>query len=75
MLEDCYLFIDETVPEDERTMKVLCVGCRDKEKPTSGWYWKGSVFGYGPFDFVCSVCNHVVYSPNLKNDKEEAKGD
>ncbi len=74
MFEDCYFFVDDSIPEDERTMSVLCTKCRDKEKPDLGWLWQGSIFGYGPFDFICSICNHVIYSPNIKNDEEERKG-
>lgn len=73
MFEDCYFLVDDTVPEDERTMKVLCLKCRDEKMPNAGWLWKGSCLGYGPFDFICSWCGHVVYSPNQDEKEKEAK--
>ena len=70
--EDCYLWMDEKVPEDQRTMNVLCLKCH-KENPI-GWLWEGSRLGYGPFDFVCNQCGHVVHSaPKSNNTKEIGK--
>lgn len=75
MLEDCYFSIDDSVPEDERTIKVFCVNCRNKERPDLGWFWKGSSFGYGPFDFICCLCGHVVYSPKQNNEENKVKSE
>lgn len=75
MFEDCYFWADSSIPEDERTMSVLCVKCRDKELPDVGWFWKGSLLGYGPFDFICSICGHVIYSPNHNKKENETKSD
>lgn len=57
--QDCYLWIDETVPEKQRTMNVLCIEC-SKKFPGLGWFWEGSRRGYGPFDFICKKCGHIV---------------
>lgn len=57
--QDCYLWIDESAPEDERTVNVLCMGC-SKKFPGLGWFWEGSRLGYGPFDFICNKCGHIV---------------
>lgn len=61
--EDCYLYIDSSVPESERTIGILCMKCHN-DFPTLGSFWEGSKFGYSPYDFICSKCNHVVSSPN-----------
>lgn len=72
--ENCYLWIDESVPEDERTMSVLCEECHLKY-PTLGWFWEGSRLGYGPFDFVCNKCGHVVHAaPKSNNTNEIGQG-
>jgi hypothetical protein len=70
MLEDCYFIADNSLPEKERKMKVLCTKCQKERMPKAGWFWKGSSLGYGPFNFICCLCGHVVYSPT-KNEKEE----
>ena len=42
---------------------ILCEKCH-LEFPNLGWFWEGSKLGYGPYDFVCSKCEHVIHSPN-----------
>jgi len=46
--EDCYWFLDKA----ESIMKALCVECQQIEK--TGWFWKGSEFGYGDYHLECS---------------------
>lgn len=72
MAEDCYFFIDESMPENERTMKVLCTRCKEEKMPHKGWFWEGSILGYGPFNFVCCLCGHIVHSPAKNEEKEKA---
>lgn len=60
MKEDCYLWADEKLPEEQRTINVVCMECH-KKNPTLGWFWEGSRLGYGPFDFICA-CGHKVHS-------------
>lgn len=60
-LEDCYFFTDNSIPYEERTISVLCIKCKEEKMPDTGWFWEGSKLGYGPFDFVCCVCNHIIY--------------
>lgn len=68
--QDCYLWIDESVPEDERTMNVLCMEC-SKQFPGLGWFWEGSRLGYGPFEFTCKKCGHIVHqAPKSQNSNE-----
>lgn len=59
---DCYFFIDVSVPEDDRTMSVLCIPCHDNKMPDTGWFYKGSVEGYGPYTYKCHICGLVIHS-------------
>jgi hypothetical protein len=68
--EDCYFWTDESVPEDERKINVLCEGCHLKF-PGLGWFWEGSRLGYGPFDFICEKCGHVVHTSTSKKIQEQ----
>jgi len=61
--EDCYIYSDNEIPEDQRAINILCEKCH-LEFPNLGWFWEGSKLGYGPYDFVCSKCEHVIHSPN-----------
>lgn len=61
-LKDCWFYQDTNVPENERKMHILCERCHVSH-PNLGWFWKGSVYGYGPYDFICSKCSHVIYKP------------
>ena len=60
-MENCFLYVDNTLKEEEQTINVLCVACHEKN-PDIGWFWEGSKLGYGPFDFICSKCGHVIYT-------------
>ena len=72
--EDCYLWMDETVSEEARTMNILCEKCHLKF-PGLGWFWEGSRLGYGPFDFICDKCGHVVHSaPKSSTNNELGQG-
>ena len=57
--------------KEEQKIKVFCVDCREKDIPNLGWYWEGETHGYGPFDFICCSCGHVIYSPNVESQYEE----
>jgi hypothetical protein len=67
--EDCYFFIDEKVPLQERTMSVLCTECHDTKMPV-GMFYRGSQDGYGPFEFKCCVCQKIIHTVE-ENDEEE----
>lgn len=73
MLKNCYFLVDDSLPEDKRKMMVFCESCREKIIPDKGWFWEGSKFGYGPFDFICCSCKSVIYSPNKNHDNEEER--
>lgn len=59
---DCYFFVDQSVPEEDQTVSPLCVECHDSKMPEVGWFYKGSVEGYGPFEYKCRVCGKVIYA-------------
>lgn len=62
-MESCYFFIDmtqEDIPDDQRKISVLCVDCRNKHWPDTGWFWDGEQ-GYGPWDYKCSKCGHLIH--------------
>ena len=68
--ENCYFFVDNSVAYEDRTIKVLCTKCQEK-KMIDRWFWEGSLLGYGPFDFICCYCSHVIH----KGEKNENKND
>ena len=71
--ENCYLWFDPEVPEDQRTMNVHCEQCHIKH-PDLGWFWEGSRLGYGPFDFICNECGHVIHAAPKSNNEEKGQG-
>lgn len=65
--ENCYFWIDNKIPEDERMMNVMCEQCHDEKHPElEGWYWEGSVKGYGPYDYVCDCCGKLIHKGSNK---------
>lgn len=71
--KDCYFFVDpdQNVPENEKTMKVLCVECRDQHMPDTGWFYPGSTEGYGPYDYQCSECENFIHKANDDDDDDD----
>lgn len=68
ILEDCYFYVNSEQAEEEQVIDILCLKCHEKH-PDLGWFWQGSKHGYGPFEFKCSKCKYVIFSPD-KNQKE-----
>ena len=66
-MEDCYFFIDPdpSVPEEQKTMSILCVKCH-RDTPDVGWFYQGSKDGYGPFVYECTRCNKMIYNGKRK---------
>lgn len=58
--EDCYFWIDNQ-PGKEPTIEPMCLECH-KKRPDLGWFWAGSRLGYGPWNYICALCGHVVYA-------------
>lgn len=65
-MENCYFWIDESLHEGARGIKALCEKCHKKKDANFGWFWEGSKLGYGPFDFVCSDCEHIIHKVEEK---------
>lgn len=59
--EDCYFFIDPSVPYKDRKLSVLCVQCHNDQMPDTGMFYLGSQEGYGPFDFKCCICGKYIH--------------
>jgi hypothetical protein len=76
MPKDCYFFVDPDpkVPEKEKTMTLLCVPCRDKHMPDSGWFYPGSKEGFGPYDYQCRECGEFVYKADEEENDETPSG-
>lgn len=73
-IPDCYFFVDEEDSEEERKMSVMHVECRDAEMPGVGWLYRGSVEGYGPYDYECAICGELIYAGKQGlDDKKEAE--
>jgi len=64
-MEDCYFFIDPNpnIPEEERTLSILCVECHNRDAPDTGWFYEGSKEGYGPYDYQCCKCGKFIHRP------------
>lgn len=62
-MEDCYFFIDPdpSIPEEKRTLSILCVECHDRDMPDTGWFYRGSTEGYGPWDYECCKCGKLIH--------------
>lgn len=61
--EDCYFYMDESLPEEQRTMNAMCVKCHKNEN--KGWLWEGSKRGYGPYEITCDICGYIIYQPQI----------
>lgn len=68
---DCYFFVDLEVPEEDRTISSMHIGCRNEKRPNEGWFYQGSVEGYGPFDYRCKVCNGLIHEAGRNDKKNE----
>ena len=69
--EDCYFWIDNSIPEENRTMNIMCVFCQ-KEKKIDAWFWQGSTKGYGPFEYTCCFCGKVIHDAPYKTKSEQS---
>ncbi len=69
---DCYFFVDVTIPEEDRTISSLHVECRNEKMPDVGWFYQGSVEGYGPFEYKCALCGGIIHSANKQESEHPA---
>lgn len=67
--KDCYWFVKESEDESNR-MAACCVSCGRQRQ--LGWFWKGSVMGYGEnHNLDCSICGAAINKYDDNNNKEE----
>ena len=67
-MEDCYFGVDA----NDKKINVFCLNCvtEKKEDTNAHWFWECSKLGYGPFSFVCCLCQHVIYQAEQKATNE-----
>lgn len=70
MPEDCYFWIDG---DGEKGVGVICVPCH--EAHPQGWFWKGSLKGYGQYDYVCNFCGRAVHKGSFEENPATAGQD
>jgi len=69
-IQNCYFYVDNTLPEEEQKISVMCLKCHDEKYPKVGWFWNAQEKGYGPFKYICSKCQNTIYqSPSYKDEK------
>lgn len=56
--ENCYIYVSPDSADDS-CMNILCEECH-KKNPV-GWFWEGAKLGYGPYDFICDTCGHIIH--------------
>jgi hypothetical protein len=67
---DCFLFIDAGVPEEKRTISVLCVECHNEKMPDTGVFYQGSVEGYSDYNWNCCLCGKYIHKVDEDEDEE-----
>jgi hypothetical protein len=58
---DCFIFIDPSVPEQQRTIEAVCVECHNEKMPDSGFFYQGSKEGYSNYDWHCVICKKIIH--------------
>lgn len=64
-MEDCYIFI-EVEKTGIETIRVMCMKCHAEKG--IGWFYEGSLKGYGPWQFKCHQCGHLIHDHKEKHD-------
>lgn len=67
-MEDCYIFIETEKDTNKEAIRILCVDCHAKLEKKIGWFYEGSLKGYGPWPFICGKCSHVIHDFKEPND-------
>jgi hypothetical protein len=67
--EDCYIFIDPSVPENKQAISIMCVKCHKEKMPDTGSFYKGSEAGYSNFDWKCCFCNKIIHKAEGDNEQ------
>jgi hypothetical protein len=68
MRNDCYFYIDTSLPENEQKVAGVCTDCQRIKKFEPVWYWSGKR-GYGDYDLCCSICKKPIYIRESNNDQ------
>lgn len=55
--KDCFIFSDPT----ECALTIMCVDCRNKHRPDTGAFYRGSVDGYSSYDWKCDLCGEFIH--------------
>lgn len=66
-LEDCYFYFENDKPSDDECLKIMCLKCHKNSDGKKGWFWQGSIKGYGPYDFICDTCGTSIYKHNKES--------
>ena len=67
--KNCYFYIDENIPEDERCMTVICELCH--KKTPKGWFWEGANRGYGRYNVYCDLCQLPIHLEKNTYEKDQ----
>lgn len=54
-------------------MSILCLECHDQKMPDTGWFYRGTEEGYGPFDYQCCICGKYVHKAEDDQDQEKVE--
>ena len=71
MNNPCYLWWDLKIPEERRTVTIICENChKNNPQAHKGMFWGGN---YGQYDYICHFCNFEIYKAERKlNDENTA---
>ena len=58
---DCYIFVDTSIPEDQRIVEAICVDCHNEKMQNIGFFYEGSKEGYSEYDWQCSICKKYIH--------------
>ncbi len=70
LTEGCWFWVNEAVPEKDRSMSVLCDQCRTENYPKIGSYYNFSN-GVGAWDITCGECDKLLWKHTAKEEDEE----
>ena len=73
-MEDCYFYLDSSIPENARCISVVCMNCKRKDPKLAAWFWPGSKKGYGPFEIKCNKCEKIIYEPRKNYEETKTSG-
>lgn len=69
MSKDCYWYVDARLEKPKQTMKSMCTECHKTHN--FGWFWLGSIRGYGNYDLDCAICGTILHRQEQEQEKHE----